>query len=369
MSKCNIKIIEVVFFKKVEFKVQIAKLLLFLVVGIILGLLFSSIFFSKEKDLIEENNFESISYSNAVARASPAVVNIYSEQFVSNRSYDNNRMFNSIFSRRGKELRTSLGSGVIFSSDGYVLTNQHVIGDTALRVTIELNDGKKFIAQLIGIDKGTDLAVLKIQNPEYTFPSIEIENSDDVKIGDIALAIGNPYGLGQSVSMGIISATGREFDNPYSNYIQTDASINKGNSGGALVNSKGRLIGINTLIKSSSGGSEGIGLAIPSATALEIISDLIRYGEVRRGWLGFSIDRQSLIRQRKLVISEVVDGGPAYSAGLMKNDILISINSNIPSYENLFKTFARSKPGQKIYFEVERNQQNIDISIIAGEVD
>jgi len=123
-----------------------------------------------------------------------------------------------------------LGLGVILSSDGYILTNQHVIGDKTLRVTVELLDGRRLEAKLVGIDKGTDLAVLKVQNTESPFPSIEIEDSDKVKIGDIVLAIGNPYGLGQSVSMGIISATGREFDNPYSNYIQTDASINKGNS-------------------------------------------------------------------------------------------------------------------------------------------
>ena len=146
------------------------------------------------------------SYNYAVKKASPAVVNIYSEQIFSRNSQQNRRKFNSLFNRSG-QIRTSLGSGVILSSDGYILTNQHVIGDNTLRVTTELYDGRKFNAQLVGIDKGTDLAVLKIEDSDNPFPSIEIEDSDKVMIGDIVLAIGNPYGLGQSVSMGIVSAT------------------------------------------------------------------------------------------------------------------------------------------------------------------
>ena len=296
------------------------------------------------------------------------MVNIYSEQIIDNQ-FPTQRRFNSIFNNKGSQLKTSLGSGVILSSDGYILTNQHVVGDNSLRVTTELYDGRKFIAQLIGIDKGTDLAVLKIQDDEILFPSIEIEDSDKLNIGDIVLAIGNPYGLGQSVSMGIVSATGREFDNPYSNYIQTDASINRGNSGGALIDSQGRLIGINTLIRSSSGGSEGIGLAIPSTNALEIVSDLIQYGEVRRGWLGFSIERLNLLRGGKLVISEVVEDGPAYKSGLMKDDVIYSINSKSPSYENLYKTFARSKPGEKIILEVKRGSEILNLTLITGQAD
>ena len=232
-------------------------------------------------------------------------------------------------------------------------------------MTVELFDGRKLRANLIGIDKGTDLAVLKVEDSEIYFPSIEIEDSDKVKIGDIVLAIGNPYGLGQSVSMGIVSATGREFENPYSNYIQTDASINKGNSGGALIDTNGRLIGINTLIRSTSGGSEGVGLAIPSTNALEIVSDLIQYGEVRRGWLGFSIDRQELIQFRRLSISSVVMGGPAQKGGLKKDDILISINSNDPTYENLYKTFARSKPGDSIQLSIQREGNVFDLIFTA----
>ena len=348
---------------------SILKLASYATFGVFMGFIISFLFLW-EKDNInqEEAKLFQSSYNHAVKKASPAVVNIYSEQIINRNSLQNRRKFNSLFNRSG-QIKTSLGSGVIFSSDGYILTNQHVVGDNTLRVTTELYDGRKFNAQLVGIDKGTDLAVLKIEDSDNPFPSIEIEDSDKVMIGDIVLAIGNPYGLGQSVSMGIVSATGREFDNPYSNYIQTDASINRGNSGGALIDSKGRLIGINTLIRSSSGGSEGIGLAIPSTNALEIISDLIQYGEVRRGWLGFSIDRQALIRKGKLVISEVVDGSPASNGGLKKNDSLNSINSEDATYENLFKTFARSKPGEEIILSVERNSELLELALIAGKAD
>ena len=348
---------------------SIMKYGLYALMGSFLGFLIS--FFLLEDEFINEGNklaSLNTSYNLAVEKASPAVVNIFSEQIIRNQPSRNLKRSNSIFGER-RSVKTSLGSGVILSQEGYILTNQHVIGDQTLKVTIELSNGNKYLAQLIGIDKGTDLAVLKIQDEDLIFPSIEIEDSDKVKIGDIVLAIGNPYGLGQSVSMGIVSATGREFDNPYSNYIQTDASINRGNSGGALIDAKGRLVGINTLIRSSSGGSEGIGLAIPSANALQIVSDLIQYGEVRRGWLGFSIDKLSLRRSGKLVISEIAENGPAFKAGFLKNDVLSAINSDKPSYENLYKTFARSKPNERIPFKVIRDSREVDLLIITGEAD
>ena len=312
-------------------------------IGFVISLMFLN---DDDKSVKDEFSNTAFSYNYAVEKASPAVVNIYSEQIM-DKQLPTQRRFNSIFNNKGKQVKTSLGSGVILSSDGYILTNQHVVGDNSLRVTTELYDGRKFIAQLIGIDKGTDLAVLKIQDDEILFPSIEIEDSDKLNIGDIVLAIGNPY----------------------SNYIQTDASINRGNSGGALIDSKGRLIGINTLIRSSSGGSEGIGLAIPSTNALEIISDLIQYGEVRRGWLGFSIERPNLLRKGQLMISEVVENGPAYRSCLIKGDVINSINSESPSYDNLYKTFARSKPGEEILFEVKRGSDILNLSLITGQAD
>jgi S1-C subfamily serine protease len=208
---------------------------------------------------------------------------------------------------------------------------------------------------------------LKIdQNEELS--SIEIANSDNLKIGDIVLAIGNPYGLGQSVSMGIVSATGREFNNPYSDYIQTDASINQGNSGGALIDTTGRLVGINTLIRSSTGGSEGVGLAIPSARVLGIINDLIQYGEVKRGWLGFGIDRRVLATQNLLKISYIHPNGPAEEVNLEEGDIIIQINEQKSSYPLLFKEFARSKPGTIIKFKILRNGNYLDIDLLTSTV-
>ena len=245
------------------------------------------------------------------------------------------------------------------------MTNQHVIGDSNINVTVELYDGRKEKAKVIGIDKGTDLAVLKI-NQGKGVPSIEIGNSDNIKIGDVVLAIGNPYGLGQSVSMGIVSATGREFNNPYSDYIQTDASINTGNSGGALIDTSGRLIGINTLIRSSSGGSEGIGLAIPSVTVLGIINDLIQFGEVKRGWLGFGIDRRSLLSNNLLKVSSIHPNGPAHKASIKIGDVITEINEQPASYSLLFKEFARSKPGSLIKLKLFRDDEFIEVDLITS---
>ena len=339
-------------------------------VGIIIGLMLAKILFDEERLQNSKSNEESTlssSFNDAVKKASPAVVNIYSDILINNR--DNSLpfldRFNSIFGLNRTRSGSSLGSGVIFSSDGYILTNQHVIGDTNLSVTVELHDGRKLQAKIVGIDRGTDLAVLKI-NQEEEILSIEIGNSDNLKIGDIVLAIGNPYGLGQSVSMGIVSATGREFNNPYSDYIQTDASINRGNSGGALIDTSGRLVGINTLMRSSSGGSEGIGLAIPSVTVLGIINDLIQFGEVRRGWLGFSIDRRSLSLNNTLMVSNIHPNGPAKKAGVRVGDMITEINEKPSSYSLLFKEFARSKPGSLIKLKLLRNGIYTEIELITA---
>ena len=348
---------------------QSTKLLISFLIGIIFALISIEVFtffYQDKKDDGEINKL--FSYNLAVSKASPAVVNIFSEQLVNNRINEPKKNRNSIFGQRNSQIKSSLGSGVIFSSDGYILTNQHVIGDQNINVIVELSDGRIINARIIGIDKGTDLAVLKADLSDGVYPSIEIADSDKVKIGDVVLAIGNPYGLGQSVSMGIISATGREYENPYSNYLQTDASINKGNSGGALIDIDGRLIGINTIIRSISGGSEGIGLAIPSSVALNVISDLIQYGEVRRGWLGFSIDQLNLLKFGQLVVSEVVPESPANRSDLKKKDLILTINGQEASYENLFKTFARSKPGDTVTLKVLRNEETIDINIVSSEI-
>ena len=341
-------------------------------IGVMFGILILT--FSNKNNIptddeIISKNLIGNSFNKAVNKASPSVVNIYSDVLVNDKrsQFPFSDRFNSIFGRNQARIQSSLGSGVIFYSNGYILTNQHVIGDRNVGITVELSSGRKEKAKIIGIDKGTDLAVLKIdQNEELS--SIEIANSDNLKIGDIVLAIGNPYGLGQSVSMGIVSATGREFNNPYSDYIQTDASINQGNSGGALIDTTGRLVGINTLIRSSTGGSEGVGLAIPSARVLGIINDLIQYGEVKRGWLGFGIDRRVLATQNLLKISYIHPNGPAEETSLEEGDIIIQINGQKSSYPLLFKEFARSKPGTIIKFKILRNGNYFDIDLLTSTV-
>ena len=341
-----------------------------ILIGTLLGLLISTLTFKNNKNLPDIKSSENIissSFSDAVKKASPAVVNIYSNVLINNRrsQLPFSERFNSIFGLNRSRIESSLGSGVIFYSNGYILTNQHVIGDRSVGITVELSNGRKEEAKIVGIDKGTDLAVLKINQTEE-LSSIEIANSDNLEIGDIVLAIGNPYGLGQSVSMGIVSATGREFNNPYSDYIQTDAAINKGNSGGALVDTSGRLVGINTLIRSSSGGSEGIGFAIPSVRVVGIINDLIQFGEVRRGWLGFDIDRVALATSNKLLISYIHLNGPANEANLRVGDVIIEINEQESSYSLLFKEFARSKPGTLIKLKVLRDTESLELSLLTA---
>ncbi len=337
------------------------------IIGIVIfNLVVRDYFVTDSKDVSKQT--VPISFSQAVNKASSSVVNIYSDVIVKNNrsQLPFSDRFNSIFGLNKSRIQSSLGSGVIFYSNGYIITNQHVIGDRSIGITVELSNGQKEEAKIIGIDKGTDLAVLKInQNEELS--SIEISNSDNLNIGDIVLAIGNPYGLGQSVSMGIVSATGREFNNPYSDYIQTDAAINRGNSGGALIDTSGRLVGINTLMRSSSGGSEGIGLAIPSVRVMGIINDLIQFGEVRRGWLGFGIDRRTLSTKNLLKISYIHPNGPAKKAKLKEGDFIIEINGQKSSYPLLFQEFARSKPGSLIKFKILRGEDYLYIDLLTSQ--
>ena len=295
-------------------------------------------------------------------------------QIVLYQNYDSNKseidfdnISSSIVKLETTTTRSSknFGSGIIISQDGYIVTAYHLLRG-AYDISANIL-GDKYNANIVGFDEYSDIAVIKV-NATGLKP-MQIETKLDLKIGDRVYAIGNPFNVGISVSSGILSATGRNFGNPYLDILQTDASINRGNSGGALIDTRGRLIGINTLIRSSSGGSEGIGLAIPSTNALEIISDLIQYGEVRRGWLGFSIERIHLLRKGLLVISEVVKDGPAYKGGLMKDDVIKSINSESPSYDNLYKTFARSKPNEEILLEVKRGSDILNLSLITGQAD
>ncbi|MBF0219532.1 MAG: trypsin-like peptidase domain-containing protein, partial [Gammaproteobacteria bacterium] len=236
-----------------------------------------------------------VTYADAVAVAAPAVVNVYTRKTIVQRPnalFNDpllNQFFNNYFNlRTEKREENSLGSGVIFDAKGYILTNNHVI-DGADEIEVALRDGRNAKALLVGSDPEADLALLRIDLPNL--PTITLTNSEQLRVGDVVLAIGNPFGVGQTVTMGIVSATGRSKlgINTFENFIQTDAAINPGNSGGALVNALGELVGINTAIFSKSGGSQGIGFAIPANLARNSATQLIERGYVARGWLGVEI--------------------------------------------------------------------------------
>ncbi|HUT40764.1 MAG TPA: Do family serine endopeptidase [Gammaproteobacteria bacterium] len=280
-----------------------------------------------------------VSYADAVQRAAPAVVNVHTAKVITRKVHPllEDPVFQHFFGNRigqsRREIQTSLGSGVLISKQGYVLTNNHVI-DGADEIQVLLADGRSMQATVVGADADTDIAVLHIKADNL--PAIVIGNSKRLRVGDVALAIGNPFGVGQTVTFGIISATGRDHlgINAFEEFIQTDAAINPGNSGGALINATGELIGINSAIYSRSGGSQGIGFAIPINLAKGVMTQIIEQGHVVRGWLG--IEAQDLTPQlaesfkldsvHGVLISGVLREGPADKAGLLPGDVVNSIN-------------------------------------------
>ena len=246
--------------------------------------------------------------------------------------------------------KSGIGSGVIFSEDGYVVTNLHILSGN--NINVRLNNGKNYQATIIGIDKNTDIAVLKITSNDK-LNAINIADSENLRIGDRVLAIGNPYGIGISVSNGIISATGRGYGNPYLQLIQTDAAINPGNSGGALINENGNLIGINSRIFSKTGAYQGIGFAIPSNLIVQIASELIQYGKIRATWIGdFRVIRIRVNYKNKIVnalrIVEISKSGPLYVQGVRADDIIIEINDDEGSWINLTKSLRFAGLGNDI---------------------
>ncbi|MDY0006619.1 MAG: trypsin-like peptidase domain-containing protein [Spongiibacteraceae bacterium] len=320
------------------------------------------------------------SYARAVARAAPAVVNIYTSKVVQTRlpNWLNDPLFKHFFDfgPRGQQERVqrSLGSGVIVSDDGYVLTNHHVIAG-ADEILVQLADGRDSLATVIGSDPETDLAVLRIDLDELT--AITPGNPDAAQVGDVVLAIGNPYGFGQTVTQGIISATGRYGLRlaTYENFIQTDAAINPGNSGGPLIDSTGRLLGINTAIYTQSGGASGIGLAIPADTALRTLNDLVRYGRPMRGWLGIEVRRltrsvgeaNGLAAGNGAVITGFYEGGPAARAGLQLGDIIIAIDDQpVGDGHAGMNVVAGTRPGDQIKVDAIRNGKTLRVQVEAS---
>ena len=256
--------------------------------------------------------------------------------------------------------RDEIGSGVIFSNDGYIVTNLHIL--SSQNISVKLDNGKKYIASIIGIDKNTDIAVLKISSSEELKP-ISFANSDTLKIGDRVLAIGNPYGIGISVSNGIISATGRDYGNPYLQLVQTDAAINPGNSGGALINENGNLIGINSKIFSKTGAYQGIGFAIPSNLVVQIATQLIKYGNVKTLWIGNFRVAQTRINTNNKIISglkiiEMENAGPLYEKGVRANDIIISINDENANWNNLISSLKFATLGENLKLDLISNNVN-----------
>jgi serine protease Do len=321
------------------------------------------------------------------AAVSPSVVNISTEKTEKVSQSQISPFLNDPFFRQffGNQFRQqaprerksiSLGSGVIISSDGYILTNNHVIKN-ADKIKVLLSDKREFIGKLVGADPKTDLSVIKIEAEGLS--SIEIGNSDNLKVGELVLAIGNPYGLNKTITMGIVSAVGRANVGiaDYEDFIQTDAAINPGNSGGALVNVRGELVGINTAIFSTSGGYQGIGFAIPSNMVKAVMNSLITDGKVIRGWFGVSVQAitPDLAKQFKLdenqgiLISNVIENSPAEFAGLMRGDVIIEFNGKkVNEPFAMRNTVAGIKPGEEVRIKIIRDERIQSVTVLIGEL-
>jgi serine protease DegQ len=320
------------------------------------------------------------SYHEAVKKSMPAVVNIFTSKSTkqSLARKDKNKKsdpFNQFFfgDTPDAEPISSLGSGVIVSPEGVILTNHHVIRD-ADDIDIALYDGRKYKAKIIGSDPETDIAVLKIDAKQLPNP-ITLGNVNSVHVGDVVLAIGNPFGVGETVTSGIVSAMGRDHVgiNTFENFIQTDAAINPGNSGGALIDTRGSLIGINTAIYSNNGGSMGIGFAIPINLAKQVMESIIKTGGVTRGWIGIEpqnltpelVDSMRLPKDtRGIVITGVLEGGPADRANLKPGDVLVSLNNeSIKDVRDLLNKVAGIEPGTVVNCKIIRKEKEISLSI------
>jgi serine protease DegQ len=320
------------------------------------------------------------SYSDAVRKAVPSVVNIFTSKEIKTPRHPflDDPLFRHFFGDRLEEepqRAASLGSGVIVSPKGYILTNHHVV-EAADEIEVALIDGKKLKAKAVGSDPETDIAVLQVEGGPV--PAITFGDADALRVGDVVLAIGNPFGVGQTVTMGIVSALGRSQlgINTFENFIQTDAAINPGNSGGALIDSAGNLVGINTAIYSRSGGSLGIGFAIPASSAKQVMEQIIQTGGVTRGWIGVEAreitpemgESFRLGATTGVLIEGVLRGGPAERAGLKPGDILIAIEGKPVKDPNaMLNLVAALVPGKPASIKLRRDNKDVDVQVSVGK--
>ena len=320
-------------------------------------------------------------FSTAAQRALPSVVHIYTTQEVRapKNPLLNDPFFRHFFGDRfgeEKEQRSGLGSGVVVSADGYILTNNHVV-EGADQIEISLNDGRKLKAEVVGTDPESDLAVVKAAGDAKLEP-ITFAQPRTLKVGDVVLAIGNPFGVGQTVTSGIVSALDRTHlgINTFEDFIQTDAAINPGNSGGALVDSNGVLVGINTAIYSQSGGSMGIGFAIPVSLAQNVLEQIIKNGGVTRGWIGVEVqeitpelaDSFKLPSSEGALIAGIVRGAPADKAGIKPGDILLAVDDKpVKDAQIMLEVIAAQQPGHNARFKLRREGKEVDLSVVIGK--
>lgn len=361
-------------------------------VGIILGLsamlLFPQLRGNHVQTTANGTAYGPVSYADAVSRAAPAVVNIYTEKKVLQRdpAYYNNPYYRRLYNESNiplqERMQKTLGSGVIVDDDGFILTNNHVING-ADKIQVLLNDGRETSAELVGIDQDNDLAVLKINLDKLT--AITPGQANNVRVGDVVLAIGNPFGVGQSVSQGIVSATGRWNlgTNSAENFIQTDAAINLGNSGGALVDARGNLIGINTSVLDERGDSVGISFAVPVDIAMRSLKQIMQFGKARQGWLGLTaipLDQPGIERYgiAGFIIQNVEPSSPAEAAGLLIGDVITQVNdislrdpstgegAQLSKLHAVQSLVGNIEPGSEITLEILRSGKLLKVKAIAG---
>ena len=307
------------------------------------------------------------SYADAVEISAPAVANVYTKRLVRDSATEGARV--------RFRVSTNFASAVVIDADGYLVTNYHVVADAA-EIRIQLSDGRVTEPQTVGIDRETDLALLKVELG--TLPAVPLGSSSQLRIGDVVLAIGNPYGLSKSVTQGIVSAKGRGLLDlvTFENFIQTDAAINAGNSGGALVNARGELVGINTAVLAQDSGTEGIGFAIPVDLVRGVVDQIKLHGRVIRGWMGLSPDDLTSAEREALglddnagiLLESVHEGGPAAAAGLQRDDVVLSINGEpILSRRQALLIVAGTTPGDQVEIVGMRDGERFQVTVIAGE--